>query len=502
MLLWRKTIFYVFVLIYLIVCPLLILYSLGIIFKPADQSLQKTGIIDLSTIPPGAVVTINQKHFTETTPTIIRDLRPGEYTVNINLANYKPWVKNLTVKETKATIAKDILLIPEQWNLKEVSHEEYEELIPMPEVSFCLLKKGQCLKDLFIFHWKNQNLIENEESLEKAQMTPLVSEEFPFSEAEIKHLYLTPGSPFLLADVQWQEHRKFLWINGNLKIPEMIDITDLLINEEPDMISWDPKSHDILYNYHAKAVTIIDIATKTIRPHLFKNIRTLALYNNRVYTFMKDYRLKRFNEKGENPRILLHNPQLGIALFGRHKTWHMHVLSDNIIIFLNEKGGLLSNRLPYQLVSSGIKGFQFEKNNQRLLIWKKDDIGFIDFTKSANDEIFEKGPKLTWFHIPAKNVQQALWINRGSQILFVDDNMVFIMETASFEQTEIYKITDIKEDSSIAYSESLGRLFFLKQTTHDLSSIKIVPHDAMLSLPGANENGDHAIKANEPKTPQ
>jgi len=109
---------------------------------------------------------------------------------------------------------------------------------------------------------------------------------------------------------------------------------------------------------------------------------------------------------------------------------------------------------------------------------------------------------LTWFHIPAKNVQQALWINRGSQILFVDDNMVFIMETASFEQTEIYKITDIKEDSSIAYSESLGRLFFLKQTTHDLSSIKIVPHDAMLSLPGANENGDHAIKANEPKTPQ
>ena len=482
MLLWRKTFFYVFVLIYLIVCPLLILYSLGIIFKPADQSLQKTGIIDLSSIPSEGIVYLNTKRLLEKTPTTIRDLNPGQYAIKITLPHYKPWIKNVTVKESEVTLAKDILLIPEKWRLKEISNDEYEELIPLPEMSFCLLKKGNLLKDLLIFHWKNQNLIENENSLENAQLTPLVLEEFPFSEAEVKHLYVTAGSPFLLVEVQWKESHKFLWINGNLKIPEMTDITDFMINETPGALLWDPKFHDILYNSHDRSLTIIDLASKIIRPRLFKNIRTLALYNNRVYALMKDYRLKRFNERGENAKILLHNPPLGISLFGRHKNWQMNVLSDTIFVFLNEKGGLLSNGLPYLLVPSGIKGFQFDKNNQRLLIWKKDDMGFIDFTKILNEDIFEKGPKVTWLHIPAKNIQQALWINRGSQVLCVDDNMVFITETASFGQTEISKITDVKEGSSVAYAESLGRLFFLKPETHTLSSIKIVPRDAMLSI--------------------
>ena len=90
MLFLRKLIFYLFVVIYLISCPLLILYSLGYHYKPeSKKSMVETGLIYLSTNPPGALVYIDNQRLTRKTPAILRDFLPGQYQVKLVLKDFR-----------------------------------------------------------------------------------------------------------------------------------------------------------------------------------------------------------------------------------------------------------------------------------------------------------------------------------------------------------------------------------------------------------------------------
>src|SRR5439155_869247 len=122
-----------------------------------------------------------------------------------------------------------------------------------------------------------------------------------------------------------------------------------------------------------------------------------------------------------------------------------------IMIFLSEEGALLSNQLPHLLAPAEIKGFLYSERKKLLLLFKKDDIGFIDFGKNKAEEFWEKGSLPQWLKIGGKEIKQAFWVNDGAQILYSDQNEVFLTERESFNQPVIYKVTAIKKGTAIDY---------------------------------------------------
>ena len=81
----RRTLFYTGVVLYLVSCPLTVLYALGYLVEPgADQRLVKTGLVAISTVPSGASVHIGKSRYTRITPTLLRDLLPGSYPIRLN----------------------------------------------------------------------------------------------------------------------------------------------------------------------------------------------------------------------------------------------------------------------------------------------------------------------------------------------------------------------------------------------------------------------------------
>ncbi len=108
----RKIIFYLFCAIYLIVCPLLVLRMLGYVISPSTHRLVKTGLVYISTNPPGANVFVNGRPAHEKTPTAIRDLVPGQHFLRIEKDGYLDWAQNTTITPNKATVIENILLTP------------------------------------------------------------------------------------------------------------------------------------------------------------------------------------------------------------------------------------------------------------------------------------------------------------------------------------------------------------------------------------------------------
>src|ERR1700691_1918676 len=101
--LWlRKIIFYIFSLIYLILCPLIVARMLGFVFNPLTHHLEKTGLVYVSTNPPDATVYIDGRLAHQKTPTVIRDLTPGNHFIRIELGGYNDLERNIPVVGKKA----------------------------------------------------------------------------------------------------------------------------------------------------------------------------------------------------------------------------------------------------------------------------------------------------------------------------------------------------------------------------------------------------------------
>jgi hypothetical protein len=482
----RKILFYLFVVIFLISCPLLILYALGITFKPETQEVQRTGIIYLSTIPSAAAVYINNKQFSETTPTIIRNLPQGSYRVKVLRQGYHPWTKKLPVQKTKATVAEKILLIPLEWKTRELSPDPFQELEAFSGHPFFLLKKGPLLKDVVLFRWHDNLNGNTGGSLKTQALSPLLPEQHPLAAAKLLKLRIMPEGSVALLEIKLKGDIKFLYLNLKPAAASPQDISSLF-PKPPDQILWDPDSEKILYAFQENFINQIDVPSQTISPHIVENVRSFAVRGSRIYALSRDYRVRRYDEKGKNPQPLLKDPELGTSLFEKYKQLQLSVLSNRIIVFLSNTGALLCNQLPYELEPEGVKGMKFDKAHKRLLVWKQDAVGYVDFAQDSAEGIFEEGPKLTWLNIPAKNIHDAFWANDGTQVLYVDEGTVFITETESFGEQAAHPVTEIKRGSSIHYSDDIGQIFFLEHKTGRLRTTEIIPKGSVFPLPAFDQ---------------
>ena len=164
----RKTLFYLFTVIYCLVCPLIILYALGYIFEPgAGRGLTKTGLIHLATLPEGATIRLEHKRFTEKTPASIAGLLPGDYRVEIFLKGHRPWTRTISVGAEKAAHFEKILLLPNVWKTELLSPDEFADLIFAGDDRFLFLSKGP-YRDLLLY------------DLRKNKFSSMAAEDSPF----------------------------------------------------------------------------------------------------------------------------------------------------------------------------------------------------------------------------------------------------------------------------------------------------------------------------------
>ncbi len=130
MLLLRKIIFYIFAVIYLVLCPLIVARMLGFVINPLTHHLEKTGLVYVSTNPPDATVYIDGRRAHQKTPTAIRDLAPGKHFIRIEHSGYNDWEMNIPIVGKKATVLANTLLIPQEWPIKRISDRPFQNITP------------------------------------------------------------------------------------------------------------------------------------------------------------------------------------------------------------------------------------------------------------------------------------------------------------------------------------------------------------------------------------
>ncbi len=119
----RQVLFYLSVFIFLVGLPFILSFALGYKFDWHGFKFTKTGLIDLVTQPPGALVRLDGKLLDERTPSAIQELLPGTYRVAMELKDYYPWEKDIHVEAGKVTRLDKIIFFPLRPNIKQLNEE-------------------------------------------------------------------------------------------------------------------------------------------------------------------------------------------------------------------------------------------------------------------------------------------------------------------------------------------------------------------------------------------
>ncbi len=158
---YRRIVYLSFIFIFLIITPVIILYTAGYRYNFQKNKIQKTGILILKSSPTGASIYLNGELRKEKTQARIANLLPDDYNIKIEKENFYPWQKTLPVQSRLTTFAENITLFEKNLPTEVVeSNSELFSLSP-DKIKIVYLDKKETGDEVWFLNFKNlkKNLI-------------------------------------------------------------------------------------------------------------------------------------------------------------------------------------------------------------------------------------------------------------------------------------------------------------------------------------------------------
>ena len=466
----RQILFYLFFSLYLVLCPLIILYGLGYIFTPKSQEgFTKTGLIHIETLPANAFLSIARRHYTERTPAMIRNLLAGVYDVKVSLPGYRSWARMVQVEPGKASNFEKVLLLPQKLKIRPLLAKPFEDLCPVSGTRYLLLKGSGPAGDLTVFDWKN------------GTARPVLPERSPFASAKLVKVFMAKESAMVMLQVQTPGGMKFLECLLDKDKPEAKDLSVLFPAGEPSGISWEGNHPDYLFALYDQDLARLDLEKMKAIPGFLEKIRGFGLLKGKVYALrMSSLARLNFNAKHGEEAVVEKGVFLENLFQGAGK-FKIDFISNHLICFQGERGELFANALPYRFVDEGVKGYEPDTEGRKLVLWQEGGVGVLDFEKpERKKEFFERGPEIEWVTQKGKRIRQAYFVYDSAYVLFCDENEVWLTRLGEAD-APAEDLVGVRENSTVFYAEKTGKLYYLEPSRGELVAADVLPEGITFS---------------------
>lgn len=465
----RRITFFLFTAVFLIGAPKIIFYALGYNYQlGSKQGLTQTGLIYLSTTPPGATVYVNGRRYRELTPTVIRDLLPGNYAIRLSLKGYELWSQVVPVQEGKPSVLGKVLLRTQKPDWKVRSAHAYQAMRAIPQTPYLLLQPKDENKSVHLYDMRSR------------EMRPLFldSAQLHFS---LQNFHFVSDSPYSVLEARQGEQVRLIGLDftrlGTKKI-----IWEMPFETSLDQILWEKDDFKYGFALREGVLTRFDPQKKEQQILPLPPIRGFQVENHKIF-YMAGDTFSNTDYAAKNSKPIWKDAE---SFLGNEKLTKIENFPDETTLFLSADGRFATNHPPRLIESSGVRGFQFDKKNRRALFWKDHAIGVVHFIDFKNEQGKRDAEiNIQWIHQSGKKILRAYFAHDGAYTLFQDQNKVYLAELETFGLPVTVEVLEAQGDTEVYYTDELGQLFYLDKKTGYLMSLEIIPKWKVLEVPRA-----------------
>ncbi len=456
----RRFIFYSFVFLFIITGTGIVFYSQG--WRPVFQNnkieFKKTGAVFIETIPKGVLIKIGNEIFKDKSGliqngTLIDNLLPENYKVEIKKDGYISWEKNILVGSGLVSEISKAILIPK--NLEKKS-------IPLPKSidNFWINSDGKVVFENNANLWAeahNSSAVKLRGdkfitwSDDNNKIITYDSKTQTYYLYEINNLSQTFNITAALNNLQkiaikeitfhpLDSNRLIIQDKNNLLY--ILDINRLTLENivKDPILAWTIKSPNI---YYIKQIEDLKLKTKSY---------LLASFN---------LVLKTENFNFELPDALINQNFLAISA------------SANKIAFLTDSGGLYlfnQQNQDFKQIAHSAENFAISPDSKKIAFWDRDGKLNIYFIEDYQSGISKKAGDVINFNFYLKAdgaiIKDISWYKDSSHLLidYLDTDR---SEKVNFieidDRLPINKYTLIEDVSNFYYEQSSNRLYFIQE---------------------------------------
>jgi len=429
----RKLLFIIIILFFLIIGPLVVLYSEGYKFDFQNKKFVQTGGIFVKTYPPDCQVYINNKLEKKTNlftgTTLISNLLPKKYYIEVKKDDYFPWSKNLRVEEKKVTDAKNIYLIPKRISFTRL------KVTPSTNTS------TSSIRDFILSH--DQSKISFYQTYKNNQRISIMN----LDNKEIETL--------------WQSKKK-----ENTKLIKFY---------------WSPDDQKLVSEWQGpknKIYLIINLTNDKI---------TLSTSTEYIFSLLDIPKNKKLSSDVKNStcyKILPHS----ILFLSKEGFLVKSNLDGTISKIYNLNPIKVDKNNNYQIISQGDKNLLLKENKKLYYLdseshsFRKisDSVDLISFSPDSNKLAFSNGYSIWLFYLkpeysqPRRKAQELVFLTRFSQpifnlswlnsnyLIFSSGNKIKISEIDNRDRINIKNIATF-QNPKFSFRDKDKRLYLLNQ---------------------------------------
>jgi len=153
----RTILFLILLILFLIAAPLIVFYCLGWRFDWQAKRPYQPGVFSIKAWPKNCQVFIDNQEKKKTDfffgSALIENLPPKKYDLEIKKEGSHSWIKRLEVKKGEVTEAKNIVLISENPNFKEIT-KKIKDFFFSPDEKKIILKEEELVSNETVWSLK------------------------------------------------------------------------------------------------------------------------------------------------------------------------------------------------------------------------------------------------------------------------------------------------------------------------------------------------------------
>jgi hypothetical protein len=403
---WRRMAYSLFVIFFLIITPVIILYTQGYRYNFKRGQVQKTGIMIISSIPKKADVHLNNNLITgDPTPTRIEKLSPAEYDIKLVKDGYHNWQKKLQVEANSTTFAEDVILWKQSLPIQLANYDISDWTSTADRKKIAIISENK--KIIYFSLGDNQfeeiyqsNLEDTVELIDWSNTGKKI-----LAKTGNSHIVINTErnntSPFIIADKKYKS------------------------------VKWDTKNDNLLYGLNNSGVWQIDIFKNEETLILERPVSDFIVNDNTIYSLYKNIvYINTVSDKTE-PEIL-DSARCNDCKF-INKGFNKLILLDKITqsLFVIDPTG------RDKTITQSAKAISW-LNDDTLLFYNDWEIWLLEKDKTEPELVTRIG----------SGIDNAIWHNNGRHIIFTSDDEIKIIE---LDNRELRNIVQLFAGDNIKY---------------------------------------------------